>query len=342
MPDSLIRRSLSSLSAILRRTPGYGVLMYHRIADEPRDPWDLCVSPNNFRAQIEWMHGQGFRFSTVADLAARIANGDDVRQRIAISFDDGYADNYLAAYPVLAALEVPATFFIASQYIETGDAFWWDAVEQLFLESGSLPDWLDLQTSDGHLALDLRGVASDHADHTRWRWQEPAPTPRHAALVATWQQLFKMPPAERDAAIFALYTSAERTYEVATSRRPMTRQELLALAADPNIEIGAHTMRHPNLTVLAPEAQRLEIAGSKHALERMTGRDVRGFAYPNGSYDIVSLRELKIAGFTYACKNCPGSGSVGAYELPRHAVVDAHGGCLSPNVYWHAGLSVRK
>lgn len=344
-PRGLARRTLSSLSAFMRRTPGYAVLMYHRIAEEMLDPWDLCVSPENFRAQILWMQAQGLRLSTVADLARRIERGEDTRQRVAISFDDGYADNYLSAYPILAELGIPATFFIASGYVESGREFWWDAVERLFLRPGQLPQIMKVSGASEPLVLDLAGATclseTDCRLHRHWRWNDAPPTARHTAMVQTWTHLFRLPPAPRDAALAELLESAGRTENTIPSRRVMTPAELRALASDHRMEIGAHTITHPNLNVLDSAAQAGELDGSRRALESRTGREVRGLAYPNGCYASETLHLMVEAKFKYGCRNSPGARNAGLFELSRFIVNNAHGGALSPDIHWRAGLRIR-
>jgi peptidoglycan/xylan/chitin deacetylase (PgdA/CDA1 family) len=344
-PRGLARRTLSSLSAFLRRTPGHAVLMYHRIADDIQDPWDLCVSPDNFRAQILWMQAQGLRFSTVADLARRIERGEDTRQRVAISFDDGYADNYLSAYPILAELGVPATFFIATGYVETGREFWWDAVERLFLQPGQLAEIMKVAGAAEPLVLNLAG-ATDYSEaecrsHWDWRWDDAPPTARHKALAQAWHHLFRLPPAPRDAALAELLGHAGRAEDAIPSRRAMTPAELRALASDPRMEIGAHTVNHPNLTVLDRAAKAEEIEGSRRALEALTGCEVLGIAYPNGCCDSETLELMVEAKFKYGCRNCPGARNAGLFELSRFIVNNAQGGALSPDIHWHAGLKIQ-
>jgi peptidoglycan/xylan/chitin deacetylase (PgdA/CDA1 family) len=87
------------------------VLMYHRIANSANDYWQLCVSPENFEQQLQVISKH--------------------RDHVAITFDDGYIDNYTAAKPLLEKHHLPATFFIATGNINSGKEFWWDELQQL-------------------------------------------------------------------------------------------------------------------------------------------------------------------------------------------------------------------
>ena len=107
------------------------------------------------------------------------------------------------------------------------------------------------------------------------------------------------------------------------------------------MEIGAHTINHPNLTVLDRAARAEELYGSRRALESLTGREVRGLAYPNGCYDSETLDLMVEAKFKYGCRNSPGDRKAGLFEISRFIVNNAHGGALSPDVHWHAGLRIQ-
>ncbi len=92
----------------------YRILAYHRISDDDTSP--LCVSPRTFRRQVERMLRWGFALVSLRELESLQARG--VRGRIAaITFDDGYADNFTEAYPVLAGAEASATFFVPSGWV---------------------------------------------------------------------------------------------------------------------------------------------------------------------------------------------------------------------------------
>ena len=79
-------------------------LAYHRITADPADPY--AVSAERFEAQMRWLEGHGYRGVTASEGLA----GNSARI-IALTFDDGYADFWEAAWPVLQALDFRATVF---------------------------------------------------------------------------------------------------------------------------------------------------------------------------------------------------------------------------------------
>jgi len=106
------------------------VLNYHRVA-APSGPdlWRLKVSPARFRQQLEVLRA-ATDVVPLAELDARATTRRD-RPVVAITFDDGYADNLTAALPLLSALDAHATFFITTAAIGRREPFWWDALAAL-------------------------------------------------------------------------------------------------------------------------------------------------------------------------------------------------------------------
>lgn len=86
----------------------------------------------------------------------------------------------------------------------------------------------------------------------------------------------------------------------------LNEKEIILLANHPLIEIGAHTVTHPSLANIPPERQKEEIIESRAVLERITGKNIKSFAYPfGGAYDInnLSRKIIEKAGFDFAYSN---------------------------------------
>jgi peptidoglycan/xylan/chitin deacetylase (PgdA/CDA1 family) len=93
------------------------ILVYHSVSDDPRNPF--AVSPAAFRAQMEHV-ASNCRAVALPELAAAVAGGREIPERcVAVTFDDGYEDNYLNAYPVLRECSIPATIFLVAGMIRT-------------------------------------------------------------------------------------------------------------------------------------------------------------------------------------------------------------------------------
>src|SRR5262245_11029153 len=136
------------------------VLMYHRVADCDLDPWNLCVSPARFQEQLEALKRE-FRILPVQDLAGADADG----KAVAITFDDGYADNLHAAAPALEHHGVPACFFLTSGALGSSHEFWWDELERLLLRESALPPAIEI--SVGSQRVFETGRAAEPANDLR-------------------------------------------------------------------------------------------------------------------------------------------------------------------------------
>ena len=112
-----------------RGAPGFGILLYHRVAKTvagaPPPSWN--VTPDRFRAQIEGLLAAGYRIWPLRRMIDCVESGRAVPEKVtAITFDDGYQNNYLHAWPVLDELSVPATIFVATAYIGSSAPFPFD------------------------------------------------------------------------------------------------------------------------------------------------------------------------------------------------------------------------
>ncbi len=104
--------------AAFRKT-GAPILMYHAISDEEGDQWpkSLIIKPAVFEEQLKYLKSQGYTIVTVAELAQRLENGESVDRYIALSFDDGYKNNYSVALPLLQKYDAKASFFVINRDI---------------------------------------------------------------------------------------------------------------------------------------------------------------------------------------------------------------------------------
>lgn len=320
------------------------ILMYHRVAEPDVDPWGLAVSPSHFEQHLELLRDVA-EVVPLSDLHAAL--GRTARPPVAITFDDGYADNALNAGPRLAASGCPATVFVTSGYIDEPREFWWDELEGILLRPGTLPETFALAVGGEphHIRLGQSAIytSSDARTHAAWRAPLDPPTERHAAYVRLWRALQPLTHAARADAIAAIRDWADVPAVIRPTHRPMTPAELVALAASGLVEIGAHTVTHPVLNVLPPDAQVEEIAASRQRLEELVGRPVTSFAYPYGAHTPAMVPRVLAAGFARACSTIPRAVSPGSslYRLPRVEVGDWDGAELARRLQqWMPGRSV--
>jgi peptidoglycan/xylan/chitin deacetylase (PgdA/CDA1 family) len=275
------------------------ILLYHRVTSLARDPQLLTVSPAHFDEHLRVLR-ERYRPVSLSELVADLRAGAVDDRSVAITFDDGYADNALAAGPALARVGIPATVFVATGTIGTQLEFFWDELDRILLD-GTSPGWNVLDAD--------------------------CPTPRHRVYRDLCAKLQSATIADRTQSLDSLRSSASLPPEGRLTRRTMTRDELRALAGIPGIEIGAHTIEHPRLASETVEEQASQIIGSRAQLEEWLGVPVRTFSYPFGTHDAYTpdtVRLVRQAGFDCACANFPRRVGLGTdpFRLPRFVVRD--------------------
>src|SRR5215468_6232741 len=108
----------------------FQVLCYHKVSPDAH-PFFEPVHPEVFEQQMQFLKAC-YRVMRLAELVARISRGEVPERAVAITFDDGYGDNYDYAFPILKKYQLPATIFIATGAIGTGDLIWHDRVFDAF------------------------------------------------------------------------------------------------------------------------------------------------------------------------------------------------------------------
>jgi peptidoglycan/xylan/chitin deacetylase (PgdA/CDA1 family) len=316
-----------------RRAKGTLVLMYHRVAALPSEPWSLSVSPAHFAEQMDALERRATPIS-LRRLSSALRGGAVPDRSVVVTFDDGYADNYLNALPVLERHAIPATVFLATGFVGGDREFWWDRLDRILLSPGSLPPLLRVRAEGKLHEWDL-GADAEYTDaaahmHREWRAGAPPPTRRHAAYRELWDLMSRLSPKERDTVVEQLDEWCGLAPEARATHRALTWDETAALARSPLVEIGAHTVTHPALSALPRNAQRLEIVEGKKRLEGALGRRVTSFAYPFGTkahYTEETVALVADAGLESACSNFAAlvGGETDPRQLPRTIVPDVDG-----------------
>jgi peptidoglycan/xylan/chitin deacetylase (PgdA/CDA1 family) len=218
-----------------------------------------------------------------------------------VTFDDGYADNYEVALPIMERYRIPATIFVASGYLDGGRMFN-DAV-------------IDAIASVQEPVLDLAGLGLG---------QFPMVTSvsRLAAVTSVLAKLRYLPPEERASSVQQLLaaTSCGRL-----STNIMLSSAQVAELPQRGVDIGVHTVTHNILTMLDDDRVTEEIVSCKRQLEALIKRPVTAFAYPNGrptkDYNLRHVALVREAGFRFAVTTATGVADRRSdlFQLPRFA-----------------------
>ncbi|MBU0759893.1 MAG: polysaccharide deacetylase family protein [Candidatus Omnitrophica bacterium] len=110
------------------------IIMYHKV-DDTADVSKLSVCPRSFESQIHFLKAHNYNAVKLEDVPDLMEKGPLPRKTIAITFDDGYENNYTCAYPVLKKYGIPATIFIVPALVGTEGYLTWDQIVEMS-ESG--------------------------------------------------------------------------------------------------------------------------------------------------------------------------------------------------------------
>lgn len=290
------------------------ILGYHRISALEDDSDEVCVSPENFADHMEALRKYACPIS-LSKLVQSLKQNVLPPKSVAITFDDGYADNLYIAKPILQKFEIPATVFVCTGYI--GKEFWWNELERLVNRSRTDLHTLHLQAGEKQFKWHKKKVSRDPGQ----------PATREEFRRALYHYLLSLDIKDQNDAMGVIRNWSDVSSPGISTPRAMSEEELIRLADGGLIEVGAHTSHHPMLPQLSLERQKEEIQSSKRDLEALLSEQIVGFSYPNGLATVDTKQLVQEIGFTYACTSLhdvvrPGSD---VYELTRFWQPDVDG-----------------
>jgi len=249
----------------------------------------LEVTPKFFEDVIQRLRRSGADLVSMDEVYRRLKEREFPRRFVSITFDDGYRDTHEFAYPILKKYDVPFTIYVATNFADRVGELWWLALEAVVAQN----DLVELRIDGRDRRFECRNIQEKRAAFGQiYGWLRQIKTEdelRHIMRDLTARHRVDMAAFCRDLC--------------------MDWKELAAIAADPLVTIGAHTVSHPILTKLDEKAVRSELENSRAVIETVLGTRPRHLAYPVGDRSAAGPREFKIAaelGFKTAVTTRPG------------------------------------
>jgi len=261
------------------------ILMYHSIPEDLHrtDPiLGVCRDRASFEAHMATV-ARHFSPVTIQDVADFAASGRPLPPRaVAVTFDDGFADNYEVAMPILNRYGIPATIYLFVDAVANGKVPWYCRLRFAF-NTTTRSEWTD----------PLRDRL----------YQLANPKERTAALNSAWENGARLTGQVQQEFV-------ERV-EQALAVEPVTGQHGFMLTWDQARAlrkaghiIGAHTLTHPNVAQVSRSEAESEIVGSKQRIEQEMGEPIEHFSYPhpalNPQWSQQTLQITRAAGFKSA------------------------------------------
>lgn len=279
------------------------VLIFHRVLPRPDQLCQGEVDACRFDAICQWIKA----WSNVLPLdeaIMRLKTDNLPARAVAITFDDGYADNYTEALPILQRHGLTATFFIATRFLD-GGRMWNDSVIEAV--RGCQAPLLNLDLSANLRVLDLGRLPVSTTEE------------KLATIDMIINKIKYLYPVEREISAMQLANLIEVNLPDDLMMTSMQVKELRRMG----MQIGAHTHSHPILSRLDRNAAVEEIAGSKAFLESLLGERIGIFAYPNGKpgkdYSLESISIVRELGFDAAVSTAWGAANSQSdrFQIPR-------------------------
>jgi peptidoglycan/xylan/chitin deacetylase (PgdA/CDA1 family) len=263
---------LTGLSrAIAIRYRGRGIVfILHSVVDDDRFYPDepLRCPLGKLERILRWLKSEGIEFVNLDDAVKRLSV-PSTRPFAVFTFDDGYADNFTRALPVMERFAAPFTVYITTGMITRDMNAWWLGLAALI----RLRDWFDLSSLG---RFECRDTAAKRRAYL-------------AVTTAVHNNYDLLP------AVHAAIEESKIDCRALIEQEALTQCQLRQLAGSPLVTIGAHTTTHRNLARAPAAEARYEMLANRRFLEEITGTRVMHFAYPFGGAEACGKREAEIS-----------------------------------------------
>jgi peptidoglycan/xylan/chitin deacetylase (PgdA/CDA1 family) len=255
------------------------ILVYHRFSDDGRS-----TGPQGFERQLRHLK-KHFKVIHQRRLIDGLCGGERLPSNsVVLTVDDGYADFYHVAFPLLRRYEVPCTFFVVTHFVAGRKWLWPDKIKWMLARRERFPD------------LEVTNEVIPGGDRTE--------------TERLWTQiLVRLQKIDSDEVDSNLGDIA-RQLGLVIPEQPIAEFEacrwdqLAEMEASGLIEIGGHTRNHPILSRLRPDKLSDEIGGCLEDINSNLGKRPRSFCYPNGKsadFNEVVREAVVRSGFISAC-----------------------------------------
>jgi len=267
------------------------ILLYHRIVDDNSKYLNKGAAVHHhikdFKREITYFK-KHFQILSMDQVVNHIKVGKGFkRPSIAITFDDGYLDNYTLAYPVLKKHGVPATIYLTTGLVGTPDGIWTEQIGVAFLETKKACFNFSVLLGDETIPIETK-EEKERANSEVSEALKLRPDDERRELM---QKLFEE------------LEVSEKSGKHFGERMMLNWEEVQEMRKD-GMTIGSHSHTHPILSQMPSEKAKDEILNSKKVVEKNVDIEVKHFSFPNGREEDFSdeLRDYcREIGFESIC-----------------------------------------
>lgn len=267
-------------------------LMYHRIIPRSKagaflQP-GMYVEPETFDLHLRFLkkHFHVQPVSALYPLASSGARREEGKLSCALTFDDGWADFYEYAFPLLVRHEISATVFLPTGFIGNDKLFWTERLGQIFAETATAGTFDDFKVFVRQL-LSLQGHV------------QVMPVMDFQEVVLETLKNY------REEAINEILGQLEKRFDIAmpSERRDFLNwEQIMEMQRTGLVSFGSHTETHRILTTLDQVEIHREVTRSMHSLMERKAVESKGvtFCYPNGNFNDTAIAQVKASGYSCA------------------------------------------
>lgn len=265
------------------RGPSGAILMYHSVLPNP-SLWidsfgEIAHSASVFRGQMGLL-ARDFHPITLDEAVKYVRLGSLPKRSVIVTFDDGYADNYEVAMPILNQAGVPATFYVTVDCVENRRQPWPSRLRFAF-RTTKLANW---------------------KDSTGRPWRLNLPAQREEAFLSLCDVCCQLSGTAQE--IFVGRVEQELETEMPCEPSVMMSYDHMRALQRHGHTVGSHTMTHPNMAYLKEDQASHELRESKRRLELHLETPIRHFSYPcpalSPHWSTQTLEQSRVAGYETA------------------------------------------
>lgn len=267
---------LGQEAMLYKKKLGASILMYHGVDKSESKKFNLRhVGVENFKKQILWLKTHCHILS-IEDYFDGKFNPN--KFNVAITFDDGYENNYKYAFPILEEAQIPATFYVTGLNNTEHKIIWGDAnnfLQKLYPKDRLSIDGVEFtKQGDDFINTEKNKSLSDCCRNSSYSFKEKLNSVLFSAIDLNDPQLLDY-------------------------WKLMTDQQIKEVSKSNFVSIGSHGWFHNNLGNIELNDTIKEIELSKNYLESLCQKQIKSIAYPDGSYSI----DVKNAAHNLGFKN---------------------------------------
>lgn len=285
------------------------VLMYHKIGKTNWDYNRISVGKERFREHMEYLEK---RYMVIS--LSELINYKGDEDVIAVTFDDGFADCYTNAFPILEKYQIPATLFISTGKVDSLEELWTTEIMRLLFNEEHICKKIKCKLFNNSYELPI------------FTLEERVETYRILRNLMT-----QLSGKEQEELLNLLRGQLKVSKKGRKEYRMLSTEQIRILSESPLIEWGGHSVNHNSMARITDEDLEYEIKNSILFLENIVNTSIKLFAYPFGGkedYSCKVINMLKKYGIEAACTTCTGNvcstgmDEICKFEIPRFYVED--------------------